>query len=130
VNRGGDAQLDGTTNRLRNPHGVGHRRDTVFGAAADISPCCETSDAEKQYWKFRAPAAARLLDVARRRHPDPAPVELIGIERRDDIERIGKRRNEIGSRHRTDLQRRLHQAPRVRGTISILRSVGIGFAVS
>ena len=28
-----------------------------------------------------------------------------GIERRDDIERIGKRRNEIGSRHRTDLQR-------------------------
>src|SRR6185312_15937938 len=45
-------------------------------------------------------------DMPRRRDPDPTAIQLIGVQRRDDVERVGKWRNEIRARHRTDLERR------------------------
>src|SRR5262249_35486414 len=47
----------------------------------------------------------RFLDMAWRRDPDPRAVQLIGVQRRDDVERVGKWRNEIRTRHRADLER-------------------------
>ena len=107
--RRGDAQLDGTAGLLRDPDGVGHRGDAVFGAAPDVGLVVRVRRREAVLEVPRT-GGRRLLDVPRRRDPDPAPVQLIGVQRRDDVERVGKRRNEIRSRHRTDLQRRHTQS--------------------
>ena len=73
------------------------------------------SAAEKQYWKLRAPAAEALFDVPRCRHPDPAPRQLVGVECGDHVECVGKRRNEVGPRHRADLERRARRVQAAHG---------------
>src|SRR6185312_1746782 len=100
-----DAQLDGPTELLRNPDGVGHRRDAVFGAAPDVGLVVRVRRREAVLEVTRA-GGGGLLDVPWRRHPDPAVLQLVGMQRRDDVERVGKWRNEIRARHRTDLERR------------------------
>ena len=86
---------------------------TASGIAATLSSVvrpmlallCE-SEAEKQYWKFRAPAAAAFSTcrgvATQIQHRSSSSAFRAAI----DVERIGQRRNEIRPRHRTDLQGR------------------------
>ena len=86
---------------------------TASGIAATLSSVVRPmlallweSEAEKQYWKLRAPAAAAFSTCRGVATQIQHRVELLGFERGDDLERIRKWGNEIGPRHRTDFQRR------------------------
>ena len=70
----------------------------------------------------------RPFDVARR-DPDPAPVQLVGCQRGDHIDRVGQRRNQIGRAIEPISNAGTPSASSSRA-ISTLRSVGSIFAVS
>jgi hypothetical protein len=103
--RGGDAQLNRAVDFVADPDGIGHRRHAVLGGSPDVGLVVGIRRREAVLEVART-CGGRLLDMPRGRHPDPAAFEFLGFERGDDLERIRKWRNEVGSRHRTDFQRR------------------------
>ena len=102
--RRGDAQLDRAADLAGDLDGVGHRRDAVLGGAPDVGLVVRVRRGEAVLEVARARGGG-LLDVPRRGDPDPAPVELVGCQRGDDVERVGKRRDEVRPGHRADLER-------------------------
>ena len=86
---------------------------TASGIAATLSSVVRPmlallweSDAEKQYWKLRAPAAAAFSTCRGVATQIQHRSSSSGVERGDDVERVGQWRDEVGPRHRADLQRR------------------------
>ena len=79
--RGGDAQLDRAADLVRDPDGVGHRRDAVLGGAPDVGLVVGIRRREAVLEVART-RGGRLLDVPRRRHPDPAAFQLLGVRAR------------------------------------------------
>ena len=110
---------------------------TASGIAATLSSVLRPmlallweSDAEKQYWKFRAPAAAAFSTCRGVATQIQQRSSSSGLEGGDDIERIGKRRNEIRSRHRTDLQCGYAQCQQLADDLDLAFGGQYAFAVS